>query len=52
MVPDYNIFIAQACFFKDRTEVIASAYGLTVTPDGQVYGWSTYPAEPLDCSGI
>jgi hypothetical protein len=35
----------------DRSQVIASAYGLTVSPDGQVFGWSTYPAEPLDCTG-
>jgi hypothetical protein len=36
----------------DRSQVVASAYGLTVTPDGQVFGWSTYPAEPLECAGM
>lgn len=36
----------------DRSQVIASAYGLTITPDRQVFGWSTYPAEPLDCAGM
>ena len=36
----------------DRSQVMASAYGLTVMPDGQVFGWSTYPAEPLDCPGM
>jgi hypothetical protein len=35
----------------DRSQVVASAYELTVTPDGQVFGWSDYPAEPLDCPG-
>lgn len=33
----------------DRSEVVASAFEITVTPTGQVYGMSTYPAEPLDC---
>jgi hypothetical protein len=36
----------------DRSQVAASAYGLTITPDGQVLGWSTYPAEPLGCAGM
>jgi len=35
-----------------RSQVVASAYELTVTPSGQVFGWSDYPAEPLDCPGI
>ncbi len=33
----------------DRTQVAASAYELTILPNGQVYGWSIYPADPLDC---
>ncbi len=33
----------------DRRQIAASAYELTVTPGGQVFGWSDYPAEPLDC---
>ena len=37
---------------SDRSQVIASAYGLTITPDGRVFGWSEYPAEPLDCEGL
>lgn len=36
----------------DQTEVLASSYSLVITPDGQVYGRSTYPAEPLDCPGM
>ena len=31
-------------------QVVASAFEVTVLPAGQVFGWSTYPAEPLDCS--
>ncbi len=32
-----------------RRQVVASAFEVTVMPAGQVFGWSTYPAEPLDC---
>lgn len=31
--------------------VAASEFEITVTPTGQVFGRSSYPAEPLDCSG-
>lgn len=34
---------------KDGSTVGASAFGLTVTPGGRVFTWSTYPAEPLVC---
>lgn len=34
----------------DRSEVIASRFESTVTPSGQVFAMSTYPAVPLDCS--
>ena len=33
----------------DRSQIAASAYELTVTPGGQVFGWSDYPAQPLEC---
>jgi len=36
---------------SSRSQVAASGFELTVTPSGQVFGWSSYPAEPLDCFG-
>ena len=33
----------------DGSEVYASSYEMTVTPDGRVFGSSTYGAEALDC---
>jgi hypothetical protein len=30
-------------------QMVASAFEVTVMPAGQVFGWSTYPSEPLDC---
>ncbi len=35
---------------KDGTDVWASAFEETVTPSGRVSLWSSYPAEPLDCT--
>ncbi len=34
---------------KDGSEVMAAAFQSTVLPSGQVFAWSSYPAEPLDC---
>ena len=34
---------------KDGSEVKAAAFQVTVLPGGQVFAWSSYPAEPLDC---
>ena len=41
----------QSDYWSVRTgrQVVASAFEVTVTPGGQVFGWSTYPAEPVDC---
>ncbi|MEA2025696.1 MAG: hypothetical protein U9O18_03295 [Chloroflexota bacterium] len=36
---------------SSRSQVAASGFELTVTPSGQVFGRSSYPAEPLDCFG-
>lgn len=36
-------------FAKDGSEVKAAAFQVTVLPSGQVFAWSSYPAEPLDC---
>ncbi len=36
---------------SSRSRVAASGFELTVTPSGQVFGRSSYPAEPLDCHG-
>ena len=35
---------------SSRTQVPASSFEIYVTPGGQVFGWSTYPTEPLDCA--
>ena len=34
---------------KDGSEVKAAAFQSTVLPSGEVFAWSSYPAEPLDC---
>ena len=36
-------------YAKDESIVMASAFEIVVTPQGRVFAWSTYPAEPLDC---
>ena len=36
-------------YTKDGSEVKAEAFQVTVLPSGQVFAWSSYPAEPLDC---
>lgn len=36
---------------SEVSEVWATSYELTVTPDGRVFGTSTYGTETLDCSG-
>lgn len=38
-------------FATDGSDVWASSYEFTITPDGRVVGGTTYGAELLDCSG-
>jgi len=43
------IWTSDYWYTEDGSEVKAEAFQLTVLPSGQVFAWSSYPAEPLDC---
>ena len=43
------IWTSDYWYTEDGSEVKAEAFQLTVLPSGQVFAWSSYPAEPLSC---
>jgi hypothetical protein len=43
------IWTSDHWYTKDGSEVKAAAFQVTVLPSGQVFAWSSYPAEPLSC---
>jgi hypothetical protein len=43
------IWTSDYWYTKDGSDIKAAAFQLTVLPSGQVFAWSSYPAEPLVC---
>lgn len=43
------IWTSDYWYTKDESEIKAAAFQVTILPSGQVFAWSSYPAEPLDC---